>query len=183
MDYDPKTRYKKKHVIPALIIPGPHKPKYIDSYTFRSFHHLSALQHENNGAGLPVWDAEKECVIPSKIGLIGGLADAVGLTELDGRVGHHGAQGCQIGCEMTGMHKPNSGHYYVVHLRTDKSRHTHTEMRHDTRDRERHTCPMFNTFDGKCRSLIQECVDSSPHNTILFRLILATMFPFRIVRK
>ena len=28
--------------------------------------------------------------------------------------------------------------------RTDKSRHTHTEMRHDTLDRERHTCPMFN---------------------------------------
>ena len=116
MDYDPKTRYKKKHVIPALIIPGPHKPKHIDSYTFRSFYHLSALQHENNGAGLPVWDAEKECVIPSKIGLIGGLADAVGLTELDGHVGHHGAQGCWIGCEMTGMHKPNSGHYYAVHF-------------------------------------------------------------------
>ena len=28
--------------------------------------------------------------------------------------------------------------------RTDKSRHTHTEMRHDTPDREWHTCPMFN---------------------------------------
>ncbi|EDR00509.1 uncharacterized protein LACBIDRAFT_334135 [Laccaria bicolor S238N-H82] len=40
--------------------------------------------------------------------------------------------------------------------RTDKSRHTHTEMRHDTRDGERHTCPTFNTFDGKCRSLVQE---------------------------
>jgi len=116
MDYDPKTRYKKKRFFPANIIPGPHKPKHIDSYTFRSFHHLAALQHENNGAGLSVWDAKKECIITSKIALLGGLADAVGLTELDGRVGHHGAQGCRIGCEMMGMHKPNSGHYYAVHL-------------------------------------------------------------------
>jgi hypothetical protein len=116
MDINPKTWYKKKHFIPALIIPGPNKPKNIDSYTFRSFHHLSVLQRENDSAGLPVWDAEKECVVPLKIGLIGGLADAVGLTELDGCVGHHGAQGCRIGCEMMGMHKPNSRHYYAVHL-------------------------------------------------------------------
>ena len=116
MDYNPTTRYKKKRFIPGVMIPGPHKPKHLDSYTFRSFHHLSALQRENDGAGLSVWDAEKGRVITSKIALLGGLADAVGLTELDGRVGHHGAQGCRIGCEMTGMHKPNSGHYYAVHL-------------------------------------------------------------------
>ena len=30
MDYDPKTRYKKKHFIPGLMIPGPHKPKHVD---------------------------------------------------------------------------------------------------------------------------------------------------------
>jgi len=116
MDIDPKTQYKNKCFIAALIIPGPNKPKNIDSYTFQSFHHLSALQHENDSTGLPVWDVEKECVVPSMIGLIGGLADAVGLTELDVLVGHHGAQGCQIGCEMMGMHKPNTGHYYAVHL-------------------------------------------------------------------
>ena len=45
----------------------------------------------------------------------------------------------------------------TVDLRTDKSRHTHTEMTHDTCDGERHTCPIFNTL-GKCQSLIQECV-------------------------
>ena len=52
--------------------------------------------------------------------------------------------------------------------RTDKSRHTHTEMRHDTRDGERHTCPMFDallvTYSGMC-------VESYPRDTILFRLI------------
>ncbi len=65
---------------------------------------------------ITVWDAEKEDVVTSCIALLGGLADAVGLVELDGRVGHHGAQGCRIGCKMTGMHKPNSGHYCAVHL-------------------------------------------------------------------
>ena len=116
MDYNPTTQYKKKRFIPGVMIPGPHKPKHLDSYTFRSFHHLSALQRENDGAGLSVWDAEKGRVVTSKIAFLGGLADAVGLTELDGHIGHHGAQGCRIGCEMTGMHKLNSGHYYAVHL-------------------------------------------------------------------
>ncbi|EDR02601.1 uncharacterized protein LACBIDRAFT_332198 [Laccaria bicolor S238N-H82] len=50
--------------------------------------------------------------------------------------------------------------------RTDKSRHTHTEMRHDTRDGERHTCPMFNTFDGKCRSLAQEVCSLGGHGRV-----------------
>jgi hypothetical protein len=130
MDYNPTTRYKKKRFFPGVVIPGPHKPKNLDSYTFRSFHHLSALQRENDGAGLSAWDAEKGRVITSKIALLGGLADAVGLTELDGRVGHHGAQGCRIGCEMTGMHKPNSGHYYAVHL-TPISVNPDGPIRHD----------------------------------------------------
>lgn len=43
-------------------------------------------------------------------------ADAVGLPELDGRVGHHGAQGCRLGCDMKGRHKPSSGHYCAAHL-------------------------------------------------------------------
>ncbi len=50
-DYNPSVRFRKKHVLPAVIIPGPNKPKNIDSYLFRSFYHLSALQRENNGAG------------------------------------------------------------------------------------------------------------------------------------
>jgi len=30
-DYDPKMHYKKKHVLPALVIPGPNKPKNLDT--------------------------------------------------------------------------------------------------------------------------------------------------------
>jgi hypothetical protein len=51
-NYDPTTHYKKKHILPALVIPGPNKPKNIDSFTYRSFYHLSALQHENDWKGL-----------------------------------------------------------------------------------------------------------------------------------
>jgi hypothetical protein len=115
-DYDPITRYKKKHVLPALVIPGPNKPKNIDSFLFRSFHHLSALQHENEGRGMYVWDGSSKEVILSRIMFMFGTADAMGLTEIDGRVGHHGAQGCRMSCDMKGRHKPNSGHYYAAHL-------------------------------------------------------------------
>ena len=55
-DYSPTNRYKKKCVPPAFVVPGPNKPKHMDSLLFRSFHHLSAIQHENNGGGLRMWD-------------------------------------------------------------------------------------------------------------------------------
>ena len=117
MDLHPNSRYKKKHVLPALIVPGPDKPDNLDSFMFRSFHHLRALQRENNGLGLCVWDALKATVISSRIIFILGTADAVALTELDGRVGHHGTHGCRLGCDMKGRHKPGTGHYYAVHLK------------------------------------------------------------------
>ena len=43
-DYAPNTRYKKKHVLPAVIVPGPNKPKNPDSFLFQTFHHVSAIQ-------------------------------------------------------------------------------------------------------------------------------------------
>lgn len=115
-DYSPGTRYKKKRILPAVIVPGPNKLKNPDSFLFRSFHHVSALQRENNGAGLRMWDGLKEEIVNSRIIVILNTADAVALTEIDGRVGHHGAQGCRLGCDMKGRHKPSSGHYYAAHL-------------------------------------------------------------------
>ncbi|KAG6875424.1 hypothetical protein C0992_003906 [Termitomyces sp. T32_za158] len=116
-NYSPNLRFKEKKWLPSHIIPGPNKPKIMDSYTFRPFYHLSALQHENNGLGLAVWDAKSQSIIHSHILFALATADAVGITELDGRVGHHGAQGCRLGCGMKGRHKPNSGHYFAAHLR------------------------------------------------------------------
>ena len=116
-NFPPNQHYQKRHVLPGTIIPGPNRPKIIDSYLFRGIHHLSALQRENNGAGLHVWDALEGTVIQSRIIFSLAIADAIGMTELDGRVGHHGAQGCRLGCPMKGRHKPYSGHYYAVHLK------------------------------------------------------------------
>ena len=67
LDYDPKTRYQSKHILPALIIPGPNKPKELDSFLFRGFHHLSSIQRENNGAGLRVWDGLQAAIVSSRI--------------------------------------------------------------------------------------------------------------------
>jgi len=116
-NFSPNQRYQKKQVLPGTIIPGPNKPKITDSYLYRGLHHLSALQHKNNSAGLRMWDAATSRIIESQIILALSTADAVGITELDGRVGHHGARGCRLGCQMKGRHKPHTGHYYAVHLR------------------------------------------------------------------
>ena len=120
-EYDPTTRYKKKHILPALIIPGPSKPKIWDSFIFRSFHHFSALQREQGGRGFHSWDGLKETVISSRLILAFATADTLGLVELDGRVGHHGRHRCRFGCEMQGRHKPNSGHYFAAHLCPSKN--------------------------------------------------------------
>lgn len=36
-------RYKKQFVLPGAIIPGPKKSKFIESFLYPGFHHLSAL--------------------------------------------------------------------------------------------------------------------------------------------
>ncbi|TFK21215.1 hypothetical protein FA15DRAFT_567726, partial [Coprinopsis marcescibilis] len=115
-DYDPSIRYKRRHILPAFIIPGPEKPGNIQSYLFRSLYHLSALQNEGNSAGFKAYDALKDSVINSRIFFAFGTADTIGLVDLDGRAGHHGAHGCRLGCPMQGRHKPGCGIYYAVHL-------------------------------------------------------------------
>lgn len=93
-NYNPATQYTNKHVTPSNVVPSPNKPKTLDSFLYCTFYHLSALQRENNGNGMAVWDALQEKKIYSRVVFLFGTADAVGLTELDGGVGHHGAQGC-----------------------------------------------------------------------------------------
>ncbi|GBE80227.1 hypothetical protein SCP_0214370 [Sparassis crispa] len=44
LDLAPELRYKKKHVLPGGFIPGPHKPKNLDSFLFPGLGHLMALQ-------------------------------------------------------------------------------------------------------------------------------------------
>ena len=115
-NFDPTTRYKKKHVLPAIIIPGPTKPKKMESFLFRFLHHLSAIQRENGGRGLAIYDAVEERVDFSRIIFLLGTADAVALVELDGRTTHHGNRGCRLGCPLTGVHQPRVGHYFAPHV-------------------------------------------------------------------
>ena len=50
---DPATgRYKKTAVLFGAIIPGPNKPKILESFLFPALHHLSVIQKE----GLLIWD-------------------------------------------------------------------------------------------------------------------------------
>ncbi|KAJ3897013.1 hypothetical protein F5879DRAFT_814290, partial [Lentinula edodes] len=70
---------------------------------------------------MKVWDALVKKIVYQRVIFLLGLADALGMVEWDGRVGHHGAQGCRVGCEMKGRHKPNSGHYYAVHARPNNA--------------------------------------------------------------
>ncbi|KAF5336584.1 hypothetical protein D9611_006636 [Ephemerocybe angulata] len=118
-DYNPSIRYKRRHVLPAFVIPGPNKPKILDSFTFRSLQHLSAAQREESGRGIKCWDALKEAVIFARIILLLCIADVMALIAMDGRVGHHGAKGCRLGCKMKGRPKPGQGFYYAVHNKPD----------------------------------------------------------------
>ncbi|KIJ06804.1 hypothetical protein PAXINDRAFT_32296, partial [Paxillus involutus ATCC 200175] len=48
----PDQRYQKIHVCPGGFIPGPNKPKNLDSFLCVGMHHVAVLQKE----GLQIWD-------------------------------------------------------------------------------------------------------------------------------
>ncbi|KAG2758149.1 hypothetical protein P692DRAFT_201655555, partial [Suillus brevipes Sb2] len=48
----PDSQYKKKYVLLSVVIPGPKKPKNLNSFLFPGFHHITAVQKE----GLAIWD-------------------------------------------------------------------------------------------------------------------------------
>ncbi len=53
MDLAPGICYKKKNIIPGGFIPGPNKPKNLNSFIFTGLFHLAAIQAE----GLRIWSA------------------------------------------------------------------------------------------------------------------------------
>ncbi|ETW75713.1 hypothetical protein HETIRDRAFT_422383 [Heterobasidion irregulare TC 32-1] len=89
LDRSPDLWYKKKYVLPGGFIPGPSKPKNLDSFIFPGMYHLSALQREG---------------IPAMASIFGG-------------VGHHGAYGCRLYCPQKGRHKPGGAQYYPACLK------------------------------------------------------------------
>ncbi|KIK23570.1 hypothetical protein PISMIDRAFT_10878 [Pisolithus microcarpus 441] len=69
----PDKWYKKVHICPGGFIPGPNKPKNVDSFLFVSLHHIMALQRE----GLRIWDSSKDCVFSSNLYLLFTTADGL----------------------------------------------------------------------------------------------------------
>ncbi|KIM58425.1 hypothetical protein SCLCIDRAFT_28084 [Scleroderma citrinum Foug A] len=104
-------QYKKVHICPGGFIPGPNKPKNINSFLFIGLHHIAALQHE----GLRIWDASKDCVFQSDLYLLFTTADGPGLVCWDGMVRHSGKNSCHLYCPMPGRCKGT--HYYPALLR------------------------------------------------------------------
>ncbi|KAA1466965.1 hypothetical protein DENSPDRAFT_766810, partial [Dentipellis sp. KUC8613] len=113
LDLAPDMRYKKAHILPGGIIPGPNKPKNLDSFLFPGLHHLAALQRE----GLQVWDAAKSKIVTDHpfLDLIG--ADTPAMAVLDGLVGPQGRLGCRFYCDYPGRRKPGGSQYYPACLK------------------------------------------------------------------
>ncbi|KAG1837569.1 hypothetical protein DFJ58DRAFT_862856 [Suillus subalutaceus] len=86
----------KQFVLPGGFIPGPKKPKNIDSFIFPGMH---------------VWH---NIVFISNPYLIFVTADGPGLVYIDGMVGHSGKNGCQLYCGLLGRWK--GSHYYPALL-------------------------------------------------------------------
>lgn len=109
LNYAPDLRYKKKYVAPGAFIPGPHKPKHIESFLLPGLQHLSALQKE----GLQIWDANRNETFTSYPFLLLATADGPAMADMNGLVGHHGKAGCRQYCGLNGRHKERGGtHYY-----------------------------------------------------------------------
>lgn len=115
LDHSPDMRYKKRHILPGGFIPGPNKPKNLDSFLFPGLYHLSALQHE----GLRVWDARRNHVFTSHPFLALVTADGPAMACLSGFVGHQGKCHCRLHCPIQGRHKPGGAQYYPVRFKPD----------------------------------------------------------------
>ena len=83
LDLAPDERYKIHNIIPGGVIPGPGKPKDIDSFLFPGLEHVSALQKE----GLHIFDGYERVAAISLLFLLLVLADTVAMAELSGSVG------------------------------------------------------------------------------------------------
>ena len=115
LNLSPDKRYRKTHVLPGGFIPGPNKPKNLDSFMVVGLHHLTALQKE----GLKIWDSSRNEVFQSEPYLLFTTADGPGLVYWDGLVRHCGKKGCRLYCGVKGRQKDSRSHYYPALLVSD----------------------------------------------------------------
>lgn len=112
-DHSPQYRYKKRHILPGGFIPGPNKPKNLDSFLFTGLYHLASIQND----GLHIWDALHDKVFVSQPFLALATADGPGMACLNGCVGHQGKVHCRLHCPLKGRHKPGAPQYYPARLK------------------------------------------------------------------
>ena len=112
LDLAPDLHYKTRYLLSGGFIPGPNKPKNLDSFLYTGLHHLGALQTD----GLHIWDSQQGQTFTSRPFFFLGTADGPGLAAIHGQVGHHGALGCREYCGLRGRHKPGGPHYYPALL-------------------------------------------------------------------
>ncbi|EGO02441.1 hypothetical protein SERLA73DRAFT_47761 [Serpula lacrymans var. lacrymans S7.3] len=108
MVHPPDVWHKKKYMLPGGFIPGPIKPKILDSFIFLGFYHIAAVQSK----GLPIWDALRDVYYISNLFIAIAISNGPGLVYCNGFVGYHGKNSCKAMCEQKGRHKPGETHYY-----------------------------------------------------------------------
>ena len=116
LELSPDHRYKKKHVLPGAIIPGPKKLKFIESFLSSGLHHISALQHK----GLRIWDLAHNHDFITQLFLFLGCTNGPGLLMMSNFVGHQGKNSCCMCCPLKGHWKPGASQYYPVLLKLNK---------------------------------------------------------------
>ncbi|KAG2751377.1 hypothetical protein P692DRAFT_201838975 [Suillus brevipes Sb2] len=114
-NHAPEEQYQKKYVIPGGIIPGPKKPKNLNSFLFPSLHHLCAIQTK----GLIIWNGAQRVSFTSHPFVFIATADGPGMAFLTGLMGHHSKMGCRLYCGLPGRHKLGGPTYYPALLRPD----------------------------------------------------------------
>ncbi|KAG6913288.1 hypothetical protein DXG01_008153 [Tephrocybe rancida] len=113
LDISPKGRYKLLSVLLAFTIPGPKKPRVMDSFMFPTFYHLASLQKD----GFRLWDVSEAKIVTCCPFFALGTADGPTLTHLNGLVGHMGMNGCRLCCGLLGRCQPRHTHYYPALLK------------------------------------------------------------------
>ncbi|KZT25538.1 hypothetical protein NEOLEDRAFT_1156215 [Neolentinus lepideus HHB14362 ss-1] len=118
LNLSPKCRYKKRHVIPGAFIPGPSKPKIVESFLFPGLHHVCVL-NKLDGRGLPVWDALRDTKYVSGLYIALATADSPGMVYLNGLAGHTAKLGCRLLCGLVGRHQHGKPIYYPALLKPE----------------------------------------------------------------
>lgn len=113
LNQSPDSRYQRNGLRPALIIPGPNKPKHLDSFLFPTLWHLAAIQKE----GVKIWDAENNTVFVDRPFFAFATADGPGSAAMSGFVGHQGKMHCRAYCPIRGRRRSGDKAYYPARLK------------------------------------------------------------------